>query len=363
MTFNRKLVSFYSVLLASLLFHACAEQKAAQEEDRVVPSASGKLETVVVLLDTAQRDLSLGQVIDSILHFSLPGLYFEEEVLNIHHVHPESFGTVWQRQRHLFIPLTLEDNGIGNSKIRAQFTDELLQNKDKDYFTFIKKDVFAEGQDCYVAVAKNVETLTDSLLSDLESIRYFYDQSVLQGLKNNLQRNSKKDIEEILTLVYGVEFIVPEHFEIAHKEPTFFWLRKAHEDYDLNFYLTYRDYVSEAQFDDNALLEWRASIGEKYLKGTNSHMQTQLSPPPVFEEQNINGNYTKVGRGLWEMTGDNYMGGYFVSYTFVHEPLNRIYYFESFLYYPRQNSSKKYWAEKMRKYREGEAILNSFKIK
>ena len=362
MNHNRKRLNFICSLFF-LLSTACNQETNNDEEEHFIPQASGKIETIVIVADSTIQNGLLSREIDSILNFSYPGLVFEEPVLNLQYVQPDNFGTVWERFRHIFIPITLSGDTKQNSRIKSYFTDQLLANKGKDFFSFIQKDVFAEGQDVFVVVGKDLKILQDSLFTIKENVRYFYDQNILEALKNNLKRNSQDSLAKKLLQTHGITFTIPQHFQVAIKDSNFFWIRKAHDDYDLNTFLTFKEYVSESQFEDENIIEWRNSIGKRKLLGTESHMETQLDPLPRFEEKNINGLYTKVGRGLWHMSDDNFMGGYFVSYTFVNEQTNRIYYLESFLYYPRKNASKNYWKEKMRKYREGEAIINSFELK
>jgi hypothetical protein len=73
--------------------------------------------------------------------------------------------------------------------------------------------------------------------------------------------------------------------------------------------------------------------------------------PTLHDEVNFNGKYAIRTKGLWK-TNNNAMGGPYLSFTFVDEALNRLYYIEGFIYSP---------AKSQREYmREISVILSTF---
>ena len=55
--------------------------------------------------------------------------------------------------------------------------------------------------------------------------------------------------------------------------------------------------------------------------------------PPVINQINFNNKYAIEAKGLWK-TNNLSMGGPFISYVFVDEELNRVYYIDGFVYSP-----------------------------
>ncbi|MEO0331048.1 MAG: DUF4837 family protein, partial [Bacteroidota bacterium] len=81
-------------------------------------------------------------------------------------------------------------------------------------------------------------------------------------------------------------------------------------------------------------------------------MTIQEIEPIVYDTVNFDDKFGVEARGLWKMSNIT-MGGPFLSYAFVDESLNRLYYIEGYVYYPGKN--------KRTQIREMEAILRTFK--
>jgi hypothetical protein len=81
-------------------------------------------------------------------------------------------------------------------------------------------------------------------------------------------------------------------------------------------------------------------------------MTTETLIPIETEQVNFGNKYAVETRGLWKLT-NNTMGGPFLSYIFVDEELNRLYYIEGYVYSPGK--------DKRNSMKEIEAILTTFK--
>ena len=98
-------------------------------------------------------------------------------------------------------------------------------------------------------------------------------------------------------------------------------------------------------------------IARKYIfedpERPNTFVMTERDDYPVISEvTNINDRYTVSLKGLWH-TNNLSMGGPFISYSFVDEALNRIYYIEGFLFSPGKPQRESL--------RELRTILSTFK--
>ena len=148
---------------------------------------------------------------------------------------------------------------------------------------------------------------------------------------------------------------MPSTYEIAKEEGNFIWLRQLGQD-DKSIMVYYEPYVSAGVFEEQGVLELRDSIASTYIKDIENpdiYVVTEtVELPPHLERINLNGKYAVESRGLWKLN-DNSRGGAFISYTFVDEELNRLYYIEGMLANPGRN--------KREPIRELEIILNTFK--
>jgi hypothetical protein len=85
----------------------------------------------------------------------------------------------------------------------------------------------------------------------------------------------------------------------------------------------------------NDILTIRDSIGEKYIPGQfeNTYLMTEHQYKSVFKEVTVSGKKAIETRGLWIVKND-FMGGPFLSYTFVDKKNHQLIIIEGFSYSP-----------------------------
>ena len=124
-----------------------------------------------------------------------------------------------------------------------------------------------------------------------------------------------------------------------------------------NLFVYYKEYKSQEEFEFNNVVELRNEIGKKYIYGDpeneESFMITETEfMKPSFRTINFNDQYTVEMRGAWK-TNNFSVGGTFISYTFVDQPTNRLYYIEGFVIHPNE--------EHRELIREMESLLTTFR--
>jgi hypothetical protein len=133
----------------------------------------------------------------------------------------------------------------------------------------------------------------------------------------------------------------------------FIWLRKLEADYEQNVFVYETDYVTPDVFDDVALL--RDEVTTTYLRDSQKpelFIDRQTTIPVYTERVSFKGEFAVEARGLWKVSNSS-AGGPFVSYSFVDQATQKLYYIEGYVY-----------AAGMKKkplVREVEAILSTFK--
>jgi hypothetical protein len=101
----------------------------------------------------------------------------------------------------------------------------------------------------------------------------------------------------------------------------------------------------------------RNEVGKKYVYGDpenpDSFMTTEEEYVyPVQRNIDFNEQFTVETRGAWK-TNNLSVGGTFISYTFVDEGSNRLYYVEGFVIHPSENHRELI--------REMESLLTTFR--
>jgi hypothetical protein len=180
------------------------------------------------------------------------------------------------------------------------------------------------------------------------------DRIQLEVYKGKAEKSLSKYIQD----KYGYSLDIPFGYKLAVENDSFQWFSQLGTDLFRNLLIARKKYLSEDDFKPQSIIDWRNSIGKTHLFGsgeedTVSYMLTDQKYIPVQSEVvDFNGKYAIELRGLWKLK-NNTRGGPFVSYAFVDEKTNTMFYVEGFLYAP--NKIKRHIV------RELEAVLYTFR--
>ena len=232
--------------------------------------------------------------------------------------------------------------------------DYIQDNPDK--FIISQKDIYASGQDALYLFSATAKELTERILNNKTTITNFFNQKESDRLNYSLYvANEEKGVSNYMANKYGFSLRVPNGYRIEAEDPAFVWLRSVGQ-IDKNIFVTYRDYTDDKIFENGNLIGLRDSITlhnvfedpddlESYTRADTLHIETEFITTKFY------GQYAKRIRGIW-MANNLTLGGSFVSYIFVDEPTNRLYYLDGFVVSPGRN--------KREALRELEVILRTF---
>ncbi len=166
---------------------------------------------------------------------------------------------------------------------------------------------------------------------------------------------NKKLVDKVKK-TFGIYLTIPNGFDIATENENFMWIRKETNKDSEGFIIYQTDYTSQDAFRPKKIINNRNAFTKENIPGPSdsSYMSTDtLYVKPVFEKKNLNGNYIVETRGLWKVVND-FMGGPFVSFTFVNQKYAEIITVDAYIYAPGE--------EKRDYVRQMETILNSLEI-
>jgi hypothetical protein len=143
---------------------------------------------------------------------------------------------------------------------------------------------------------------------------------------------------------FGVYLPFPEGFYLAKESPDFMWLRhkvkKAKQDVELGIMLYSADYKDTVVFNPRHILQWRNLMTIEHIPGPSplSFMKVARDHiPPVFDTiTDFPSGYAVETRGLWEVEND-FMGGPFISYTFLDKAGRKVITMDGYIYNPNEN--------------------------
>ena len=274
-----------------------------------------------ILFVTNSNDDWKGQIGDTLKAFfgqELAGLPQPESAFELIHVQAPDFAQLYQSHHNIFIL------DINNS-----FQKPIVETK-KDFWAKPQRVIKFSVPDVntfYQEFAKNKETLIE-LFDETERSRAF------AGFASHLDIKIKNQ----LIKSFDISMELPKTFYIAGTASNFVWIRREAESFSQGIFIYYYPYTDTMAFDPQRIIQLRDSVTKLYIPGpsTGSYMKTTSLISPTPKKINFNDNFAVEMRGLWELEGD-FMGGPFVSYTFLDPKHNRIITLDGYVYYPNQD--------------------------
>lgn len=351
---------FFILITLLSLITACNRSEESRVEN--LPGATGKPGDMILIMDSIQWKGELGSELRKIFKQEVPGLPREEPLFNVIYVYPRKGYTLLTQIRNLVFVFTLDKNTSGSQIMKERFTEETLNKikNDSTFFLFTRKDEYSRGQEVMYLFSDTEDNLIKHLQRDGKRIQDYFNTVEKKRLQSSLAKTtSTKGVTEFLKKENKIELTVPFGFKQADRQENFVWLRLMDNRVDKNVFISWKNYTSEYQLLPDSLVAWRDAIARNYLfedpENPQSYLVTETTVPfkPLKATQvNFNGRFAMELRGLWK-TNTHTMGGPFISYGFVDEKQNRIYYIEGFCYSPGKDQRETI--------RELEAILWTFK--
>ena len=324
-----------TVNLLMLAILAIVLQSCGFDASGLKPATGRSNEILFVTNSNDNWKSEIGDTLKAFFGQELKGLPQPESAFELIHVQSPDFSQLYQSHHNIFIL------DINNS-----FDKSIVETK-KDFWAKPQRVVkfsVADKNTFYQEFAKNKEALLQ-LFDETERLRAFGAFATLldQKIKNQL-------IES-----FDISMEMPKTFYIAGTADNFVWIRREAESFSQGIIIYYYPYTDTMAFDPQRIIQVRDSVTKRYIPGpaTGSYMKTASLVPPTPKQINFNDNFAVEMRGLWELEGD-YMGGPFVSYTFLDPIHNRIITLDGYVYYPNQ--------DKRNLLRQVESILYTFQF-
>jgi hypothetical protein len=351
-----KKIRIYLFPLLLVLSWAC-DNKEMVQNDTDLPRVSTVPNEILVVMDSAQWQGTLGDKLREVYAAPIPALPQEEAAFNVRYISPRYFKGFLKLYPNIVFVTTLDDRSKDSRVMRTYFTDNSLEQirENEDLFMFARENEFARGQQVLHLFSQTEEALLQKLEQNKEKLYQYFlgferdrlSQKLFSGLPG-------RELTNYVQERHGFRLHFPVGYEVAIEKENFIWLRLLDQEIDKSIWIGYQQYDDENVFTKENILKLRGSFAKSYIWGSDSttYMRTEQDVPVITREINFNGNYAVEMRGLWRLN-EMVMGGPFISYTFVDEATNRLYYIEGFVYAPGE--------DKREPIREVEAILHTFK--
>ncbi len=349
--------NWYLLLLILASFQWSCDTKKLTENEANLPLASSVANELLVVMDSTQWESELGEKIREIYGSDIPGLPQPESAFEVRYTSPRHFKGFMKHYPNIVFVTTIQDNSRDSRLLRTYFTENSLNQmkKNPDMFMFPLENEYARGQKVLHLFGQTEEELLEKLNNNENRLfNYFHEFERNRLSKRLFTGRPNKKISQYVQRKHGFWMEFPVGYEVAIEKENFIWIRLLDPEVDKNIWVGYKEYENEDVFEKENILKLRQEFAQPSIWGNDSttYLKTEPDAPVHMERINFNGSFAVETRGLWRLN-NMVMGGPFLSYTFVDEATNRLYYIEGFTYAPGKN--------KRNPIRELEAILWTFK--
>lgn len=274
-------------------------------------------EVLVVIQNESQWGNQIGQTIKKYLAADVYGLPQAEPVFKLLHIKAANFSNLFQKQRNiLFVNI--------DPKAKAP---KIVVTHNK---WSAPQLIFTITASSPIAFAKVFKARKDYFI---EKYLAFERQRILKVFGTSLDGKLMKAIKKNFSFTLNV----PVGFYVAKTTPNFIWIRHEANRYSQGIMIISVPYKDTTQFLRDKILTKIQQFQRHNIPGptTGSYMSLDrrfLIPRDTLITD-FPTHYAVEIRGLWRVEHD-FMGGPFVSYTFLDKNTNRLTTLFGYVYYP-----------------------------
>ena len=324
-------VKFSAIIIcaAALLAAGCKNN----DGQKILPSISGKAGEVAVVCSKVEWESEPGSTLRALLCNEVEYLPQSEPMYDLFNVPMQAFNKVFRVHRNI-----------------------IMINTDKKYTEpGYKKweDVWASPQVVLVINAEDGAKAAEVIAANGDKILTTLERTERNRIINNIGSFENADIRRTVNGMFGGSPYFPKGFSVKKKANDFIWI-SYEPAYSIQGVLIWRyPYTGEGDMTPEALAAKRNEITKEQIPCTTEGSYMIVNPDifPGSRAFDYKGRSIVELRGLWEAYND-FMGGPFVSHSFVSADGQYVITLDAFVYAPKY--------DKRNYVRQVEAILYSF---
>jgi len=284
--------------------------------------STGKTNEILVVTNSkAQWNSEIGGVIQEFFEQALPGLPQPEPMYRMYNVTTKDFNKLFKAMHNILIV-----------DINPAYAEPIVETR---------SDHWSKPQ-----------RLIKITAPDIASFRRVFDEHKTAFLKafndleierTNVQFEMARSVKlaNIVQNKFDFTIQMPGGFVIAAEDDNFLWLRqslhKVKQDVELGIMIYEEPYTDTSAFAPEYILATRDSLSTLHIPGPSdgSYMITSLGyiEPHFKIKDDFVTDYAVETRGLW-MVQNDFMGGPFISYTFIDPQGERLITVDGYVFNP-----------------------------
>ncbi len=297
------------------------------------PVVTGKSGEVVVIINDALYEGSVGDTLKSVLNDTQIGLPQDEPLFDILQITHNEFSSMFKTHRSIL-----------DLRVSSKVTENKISVKDEAY---------AQTQSFMKIEAKSNQEMIKLLSENKNKIIAYFHIGERERKIKVFKKNVVQEIFDKLKEKNNFTLSFPAGYTINKEADNFLWVSKETPTTSQGMFIYSYDYLSEDSFTKDNVVGKRNLLLRDFVPGPKdgSYMTTEMNFPISNRQFQFQNNYAVETRGLWKVEGD-FMGGPFVNITFLDEKNKRVICMDSYVYYPNH--------DKRELLRELEAIMYSY---
>ncbi len=310
--------------IAALILLLLVGLNACNIADEGKPRSTGSVNEILIVTNSKEQwNGPLGDTIRTFFGADLPGLPQSEPMFGLYNIASKDLNDVFKKFHNILIV-----------DINPQAKKTLSETK---------KDLWARSQRVIKITAP--DTLAFYQEFDLKKaafLKYFEQNERERSLKIG-EMSTDMDLSNKISQNFDLTLEMPAGFYIAEETANFMWLRQTihnvKQDVEIGIMIYYEKYTDTIMFSPISIINRRNDITRVHIPGPSEGTYMKVAAefvPPIFKRINdFPTGFAVETRGLWDVKGD-FMGGPFISYTFVDQERARIFTLDGYVYNPNE---------------------------
>ncbi|RLD38981.1 MAG: hypothetical protein DRI89_13885 [Bacteroidetes bacterium] len=312
---KKRIFGFLFILSLVLLTSSCDQNNKSTK-----PRSIGNTSEILVVLDSQKQwDNTIGKTIRTYFEQEQYGLNQVEPIFKLAHISKQNFSDLFKKHRNILIVHI--DPKIEKSKVESF------------------EDLWSSPQQIINIHAPNNRAFVSTLNENATAIIDKYNLAERKRILSVFRPSSRNKVSSEIAETFQLKMTVPSGFFMAKNESDFMWIRKEANEYSQCIFIISEPYKDTAQFSTSSIVARTNRFLEQYVPGDQRDSFMQIDEEFVIPQgkiiENFVSGYAIELRGLWNVEGD-FMGGPFLSYTFLDSRSNKIVTLHSYVYHPNK---------------------------
>ena len=313
---RKNMLMVFLITLLGGLITSCNETVTHSDKPRSMGNTS---EILVVVQNEEQWENPIGKSIKNYFGQVQYGLSQGEPIYKLSHVKASSFRQLFQKHRNILI-IDI-DAKAKKSKV------ELF------------KDYWAKPQRVFKVIAPSVEAFLKIFQQHKSTMMQQFNKTERERILSVFRPDENTKVVKKVMDKFGLKMVIPAGFYVAKTKPGFMWIRREAESFSQALVIISVPYRDTLQFSLKSMVARTDRYLKQYVPGpTESSYMTIDQKYMLPRDKVVNDFFTDYAvevRGLWRVEHD-FMGGPFLSYTFVDWRKNQIVTMMGYVYQPNK---------------------------